>query len=137
MEMKMCNDTLTGLDCVPGVPGTHGLEQLRASVESPGQSWTLIDPGGFTGDLKRDNLTEETCEVFFFLLYIHLKHYLGFIVYTHKHVGLPDFFVAATRGHYRTSPCGVASVLRQMPLLNSNLLYLPVLKSPGNRKVPP
>lgn len=36
-----------------GIPGRQGLEQRRASEESPGQGWILTAPAGFTGDLQR------------------------------------------------------------------------------------
>lgn len=40
-----------GLSGVRVIPEMQGLEQGRASEESPRQCWTLTAPGGFTGDL--------------------------------------------------------------------------------------
>lgn len=48
--------------CVPGVcvPGRQGLEQRRASEESPGQGRILTAPAGFTGDLQRQSQNIKT-----------------------------------------------------------------------------
>lgn len=41
------------------VPGRQGLEQRRASEESPEQGRILTAPAGFTGDLQRKDLRQK------------------------------------------------------------------------------